>query len=147
MEEFPLLEEYEHVKPLGQGTYGSVSLWKRKKGLEETDSRPEYVASKSILNSTDVKSVTARKRELHILQTVQAAGSKNMIKYYGSLSQDTQYTRLVMEACHGDLRQLINAKRRLRKKDLRKIGRQILKGLEYIHNIKDSQKILHRYVL
>ncbi len=154
MESFPLEEEYDYVRDLGQGTYGKVSLWKRKKKVPESEQRPKYVASKTIVNSTDSVHAKMRSRELYILKKVQAGENKNIVKYFGSYEQNMkniQNTVLVIEACHGDLRRLISAKRTLKKRDLRRIGRQILKGLEFLHEAKGKSgvnqsrtKILHR---
>ena len=60
----------------------------------------------------------------------------------------SQTTYLVMEACHGDLRQLID-QRKLEREELRGLGRMIVKPLEYLHTSKilnDEQKdiIIHR---
>ncbi len=156
MENFPLLEEYKHVRPLGEGAYGRVFLYRRKEELETSTSasRPGYVAIKAIPNSTHERQAMIRRRELYILKAVQIGGHKNIIVYFGSFEEDTltaKNTVLVMEACHGDLRQLIKAKRVMRRKDLKRIGKQILGGLKYLHESKSLSeaqkrdfKILHR---
>ncbi len=149
MDPFPLKEEYDKVedRELGRGTYGIVTLWKRKEGLPVTEVRPKYVAIKPIVHSDKDYFAKMRKREIYILETVQSGCHNNIIKYYGSLRDDsftTEQTVLVMEACHGDLDKLIQSERNLSDDELRMLGVQMLCGLHYLHCLDGHSMILHR---
>ncbi len=144
---FPLKEEYSKIGELGRGTYGIVSLWRRKESLQTENNRPKYVAVKSILHSESEWVAKARQREVYILKAVQAGLHNNIVKYYGSFSDNsltTEQTVLVMEACHGDLRKLIQSKRVLNEEELRLLGEQVLSGLHYLHSLEQTSVILHR---
>ncbi len=151
METFPI-EEYDRVAFLGRGAFGQVTLWKKKEHLDVTDKRPEYVALKAIQNSDDPAHSRMRQRELEILSKVQQGDNRNLIRYYGCFDESTSTTRvtnLAMQACHGDLRQLITCRRRLDLNELKEIGKQLLLGLEYLHGSGDiagaqAEKIIHR---
>ncbi len=176
-EEFPLDEYYEKVlkprkKPfiLGKGQYGQVVLYKRKAGVDP-DRWPEYVAVKAITNSgkedsneddedddeaekesnDDWRLDILRKRELTILNLVSKKDNDNVIKYHGFLEKETTFigmTLLVMEACHGTLRDLIKSGRVLSAEELRKLTGQMLNGLSCLHNIgelnDDRALVIHR---
>ncbi len=153
--QFPI-ENYEEVEGegglLGEGAFGSVTLWKKKDGLEVTNTRPKYVALKSIRHPKGWKKSKMRKRELYILTKVQKGNVKNLIGYYGSFEDSYRtgkVTCLAMQVCHGDLKKLIDCRRVLSVDELKDIGKQLLLGLEYLHGSDDiagaeRDRIIHR---
>ncbi len=66
----------------------------------------------------------------------------NIVKYYGWFSIDNETTGLVMEACHGSLKDVVK-KRDFAVDDVKILVKQILYGLAYIHN----NGCIHRYLV
>ncbi len=143
-------------------------LYKRKEGVDP-DRGPQYVAVKAIINSgkedsnddeegdeekesdEDWRLDILRKRELTILNLVSKKDNDNIIKYHGFLEKETTTsgeTLLVMEACHGTLRDLIKSRRKFNSEELRKLTSQMLNGLSCLHNIgelnDDQGLVIHR---
>ncbi len=149
-EAFPLRENYARVSLLGQGEYGRVFLYKKKDECVD-NSLPMYVAIKSINNSGNARMSQLREREMLILSKVKSACNDNIIKYLGFFENEGEFestTLLVMEACNGDLENVIRSNRELNLVEIRKLTKQILNGLGCLHNMdtlrNEKELIIHR---
>lgn len=92
-----------------------------------------------------IKSNTTRKYILRELSNMSKVSHPNIVLFLGEVPSSEvkgNETRFVMEACHGDLRTLLRERGPLSGKDHRRLSRQILSGLHYLHTHKDH--IIHR---
>ena len=129
------LSDFEIIKELGKGSYGTVYT------VKSLINSNVYVMKKMEINHLKHRQQQECYREVSILKKV---SHKNIIKYYSSfLEQEILY--IIMEYAElGDLYSLIKHYKKHSKyfdeNDLWKISTEILSGLEYLH----SQKIIHR---
>ncbi len=71
---------------------------------------------------------------------MEKSNHKNIVKYFGHFSIDKDTTGIAMELCQGTLKDLVKA-RELNLLEVAFLSRQMLIGIEYLH---DVLKIHHR---
>ena len=129
------LSDFEIIKELGKGSYGTVYT------VKSLLNSNIYVMKKMELNYLNPRQQQECYREVSILKKV---SHRNIIKYYSSFL-DKEILYIIMEYAElGDLYSLIKHykkhSRYFDEIDLWKISLEILNGLDYLH----SQKIIHR---
>ena len=129
------LSDFEIIKELGKGSYGTVYT------VKSLLNSNIYVMKKMEINHLKHRQQQECYREVSILKKV---SHKNIIKYYSSFF-DEEILYIIMEYAElGDLYSLIKHYKKHSKYfdeiDLWKISFEILSGLEYLH----SQNIIHR---
>ena len=129
------LSDFEIIKELGKGSYGTV--YKVKSLLNSN----VYVMKKMEIKHLKHQQQLECYREVSILKKV---SHQNIIQYYSSFLEE-EILYLIMEYAElGDLYSLIKHYKKHSKYfdeiDIWKISLEILSGLEYLH----SQKIIHR---
>ena len=129
------LSDFEIIKQLGKGSYGTVYVVKSK-----VDSNI-YVMKKMELNHLKESQQRECYREVSILRKV---SHPNIIKYYSSFLENESLCIIMEYAELGDLYSLIKHYKRHQKYFdeilLWRIAYEILTGLEYLH----SNNIIHR---
>ena len=129
------LSDFEIIKELGKGSYGTVYT------IKSLLNSQIYVMKKMDINHLKPNQQQECHREVSILKKV---SHPNIIKYYSSfIEQEILY--IIMEYAElGDLYSLIKHYKKhgkyFNELDLWKITSEILSGLEYLH----SKKIIHR---
>ena len=129
------LADFEILKELGKGSYGTVYTVKSKLNSNI------YVMKKMELNYLQAHQQQECYREVSILKKV---SHQNIIKYYSSFLEN-EILYIIMEYAElGDLYSLIKYYKKHSKFfdeiDLWKIASEILSGLDYLH----SKNIIHR---
>ena len=129
------LSDFEIIKELGKGSYGTVYT------VKSLLNSNIYVMKKMEINHLKHRQQQECYREVSILKKV---SHRNIIKYYSSFLEN-EILYIIMEYAElGDLYSLIKHYKKHSKYfeeiDLWKISSEILSGLEYLH----SQKIIHR---
>ena len=129
------LSEFEIVKQLGKGSYGTVYVVRSK--LDKNT----YVMKKMELNHLKESQQRECYREVSILRKV---SHPNIIKYYSSFLENESLCIIMEYAELGDLYTLIKHYKRHQKFFeeiiLWRIAFEVLNGLEYLH----SNNIIHR---
>ena len=140
---FPFCEEvskYEKLAKIGQGTFGEVFK------ARDKQNRSKIVALKKVLmdNEKEGFPITAL-REIRILQLLNHENIVNLIEI--CRSKASQFNRhkstfyLVFDFCEHDLAGLLsNFNVKFSLGEIKKVMKQLLNGLYYIH----SNKIIHR---
>ncbi|KAI9888939.1 MAG: ATP binding [Vezdaea aestivalis] len=137
-------DSWEHIKYMkgaliGQGSFGSVYLALHSITGELMAVKQVEVPSKSG-NPTDAKKrtmVDALRREIGLLRSFQ---HPNIVRYLGS-SSDDDYLNIFLEYVPGgSVAQMLNSYGPLHEPLIRNFVRQILHGLNYLH----EREIIHR---
>ena len=127
-----ILEEYEILSVIGEGTFGVVKLGKIKKTNEEVAIK--ILEKKKILNKDDEKRV---EREIEILKKVNHI---NVIKTL-KIDEDNENIYLIMEYCEkGELFNHIVEEQKLEEIEAAFYYYQLINGLECLHH----NEIVHR---
>ena len=129
------LSDFEIVKQLGKGSYGTVYVVRSKLDMNT------YVMKKMELNHLKENQQKECYREVSILRKV---SHPNIIKYYSSFLENESLCIIMEYAELGDLYTLIKHYKRHQKFFeeilLWRIAFEVLNGLEYLH----SNNIIHR---
>jgi len=129
------LSDFEIVKQLGKGSYGTVYVVRSKLDMNT------YVMKKMELNHLKESQQRECYREVSILRKV---SHPNIIKYYSSFLENESLCIIMEYAELGDLYTLIKHYKRHQKFFeeilLWRIAFEVLNGLEYLH----SNNIIHR---
>ena len=129
------LSDFEIVKQLGKGSYGTVYVVRSKLDMNT------YVMKKMELNHLKESQQKECYREVSILRKV---SHPNIIKYYSSFLENESLCIIMEYAELGDLYTLIKHYKRHQKffeeLILWRIAFEVLNGLEYLH----SNNIIHR---
>ena len=129
------LSDFEIVKQLGKGSYGTVYVVRSKLDMNT------YVMKKMELNHLKENQQRECYREVSILRKV---SHPNIIKYYSSFLENESLCIIMEYAELGDLYTLIKHYKKHQKYFeeiiLWRIAYEILNGLEYLH----SNNIIHR---
>ena len=127
-----ILEEYEILSVIGEGTFGVVKLGKIKKTDEEVAIK--ILEKKKIVNKDDEERV---EREIEILKKVHHINVIKMIK----IDEDNENIYLIMEYCEkGELFNHIVEEQKLDEIEAAFYYYQLINGLECIHH----NEIVHR---
>lgn len=130
MREGNFLQEYDVLKQLGRGGFGSVY---KVKGRYNGIVRAAKKIKKSELNEKE------HERLFNEVAILQSLDHPNIIKLYEVYDMEDQYV-LIMQICEGGELFKKIAKKRLDRGSIPKIMRQLLEVLTYIH----SKDIVHR---
>ncbi|XP_071871091.1 serine/threonine-protein kinase Nek5 isoform X1 [Bombus fervidus] len=126
------INDYIFETLLGQGSFGSVYLVRRKK-----DSKP-FVVKEQILddvNALPFKNISEEVKCLHTLRHT------NIVAYYGAWIEDNHSYILMEYATRGTLKDLLeNNETPLKEEDALYLFSQVVLGVHHIH----FKKILHR---
>ncbi|OAD54944.1 Serine/threonine-protein kinase Nek5 [Eufriesea mexicana] len=124
--------DYVFVTLLGQGTFGSVYLVRRKK-----DSKP-FVIKEQILNNINSLPFESILEEVQCLYTLR---HPNIVAYYGAWIEDNHSYILMEYATRCTLKDLLERyEAPLKEEDVLYLFSQIVLGVHHIH----FKKILHR---
>lgn len=126
------VENYKFIKLIGKGAFGKVAL-----GMDKLTGK--YVAIKTIEKSYMKDEASKKKvfREVYILKKIRHPNVIRLLEVFES----NMHLLIVMEyAAGGDLLKYIKKKKKLSESEARKIFRQIVHGLGYIH----TRSVLHR---
>ena len=127
-----ILEEYEILSVIGEGTFGVVKLSKNKENGEEVAIK--ILAKNKIINEDDEERV---KREIEILEKVHHINVIKILK----IEEDNDNIYLVMEFCEkGELFNHIVEEQKLEEIEAAYYYYQLINGLECIHH----NEIVHR---
>lgn len=126
------IHDYAYETLLGQGTFGSVYLVRRKK-----DSKP-FVVKKQIFdafNALPFKNILGEVQALHTLR------HPNIISYYGAWVEDNHCYILMEYATRCTLKDLLEKRQTaLKEEDALYLFSQVVLGVHHIH----FKKLLHR---
>ena len=129
------LSDFEIVKQLGKGSYGTVYVVRSKLDMNK------YVMKKMELNHLKENQQRECYREVSILRKV---SHPNIIKYYSSFLENESLCIIMEYAELGDLYTLIKHYKKHQKSFeeiiLWRVAYEVLNGLEYLH----SNNIIHR---
>ena len=129
------LSDFEIVKQLGKGSYGTVYVVRSKLDMNT------YVMKKMELNHLKENQQRECYREVSILRKV---SHPNIIKYYSSFLENESLCIIMEYAELGDLYTLIKHYKKHQKSFeeiiLWRVAYEVLNGLEYLH----SNNIIHR---
>ncbi len=76
------------------------------------------------------------------VENLKCSQHENIVKVLGTISENGVTKCLVMELCHGSLKNLYDMRRTLPDHEVANITKQVFKGLKFLH----GKGILHRYV-
>ncbi|XP_044259072.1 serine/threonine-protein kinase Nek8 [Tribolium madens] len=128
-------EDYEKLKTVGQGAFGTATLYRR------IDDGKQVVMKEVFLMDLDNSEKKSALNEVEILSNL---NHPNIIKYLGSFQKEGSLIIAMEYADGGNLAQLINAKKNkneiFTEKSILNIVSQISAAISYMH----MNKILHR---
>ncbi|KAJ3627378.1 hypothetical protein MTP99_014758 [Tenebrio molitor] len=128
-------EDYEKLKTVGQGAFGTATLYRR------INDGKQVVMKEVFLMDMDNTEKKAALNEVEILSTL---NHSNIIRYLGSFQREGSLLIIMEYADGGNLAQLINAKKNknetFTEKSVLNIISQISAAISYMH----ANKILHR---
>ncbi|CAG9334030.1 unnamed protein product [Blepharisma stoltei] len=123
---------YEELKKLGQGGFGSVSLYKNKLTKEEVAIK--VVSYKTLVSHEDVSRVYT---EMMLLRSLK---HQNIVKLIDAFPLDDKLC-FVMEYCSGgELQKYVEEKGKLDEEEVFSLAVQIIGAVRYCHN----NKVIHR---
>ena len=131
------LNDYEFIKSLGKGSFGSVMLVKNKK------KNVIYAMKRINLSNSDKKEIEASLNEIRLLYSL---NHPNIIGYKESFFDEPSYTlNIVLEyADDGDLLKKINYNKKkhllFSENTIWEWAIQLINGVKYLH----SSKVIHR---
>ncbi|XP_064212141.1 serine/threonine-protein kinase Nek8 isoform X1 [Tribolium castaneum] len=128
-------EDYEKLKTVGQGAFGTATLYRR------LNDGKQVVMKEVFLMDMDNSEKKSALNEVEILSNL---NHPNIIKYLGSFQKEGSLVIIMEYADGGNLAQLINAKKHkneiFTEKSILNILSQISAAISYMH----TNKILHR---
>lgn len=125
-----VFESLEFVKCLGQGAYGKVYLVKSKSGSKlDFDKAALKIQTLDLESSTLLSLKTIIANECEILSQL---SSKNIARLYSAVEAESRYLMLLEYVEGVELKDIIDAVRKVPSEQIRLISRQILNGLEEV---------------
>lgn len=125
-----VFESLEFVKCLGQGAYGKVYLVKSKPGSKlDFDKAALKIQPLDLESSTLLSLKTIIANECEILSQL---SSKNIARLYSAVETESRYLMLLEYVEGVELKDIIDAVRKVPSEQIRLIARQILNGLEEV---------------
>ena len=132
-------QDYELLKTLGEGTFGTVKLGK---DLRTGELRAIKILEKSRISSEgDTERV---KREIQILKNIE---HQHVIKLYEIIETEQRIYLIMEHASGGELFDYIVDNERLQEREACQLYLQILSGIEFFHKrhmALDGQSLAHR---
>ena len=118
---------------IARGGFGTVYLFKD----QDAGKKVAMKSVKAGVSTSTLKAVEALQLEIKLCKTFE---HKRIVKYYGTV-HDGEYLSIFMEYMEGgSIQEWVSRKGAFSEEEVRRLCRQILEGLVYLHN----KKIIHR---
>jgi MAP/microtubule affinity-regulating kinase len=128
-----LYSEYDVVKKIGQGGFGSVFLGIHKKTKVRVAIK--FVDPKAFGDASQINKIFTEQESIKKLR------HKNIISYLSTFMMNKQMVN-IMDCCMGgELLELVNERKRLTEDEAKTIIKQVLSGIEYCHR---EFNLIHR---